>query len=160
MRYLVVFYSRTGFTKKVAETISNELKCDIEEIFDTKNRRGAKGYILACKDAISKKTTTMKETERNPSVYDVLIIGTPVWAFTMTPAIRTYIIENKRSFNRVAFFCTQGGAGAKKTFKDMQDLCGLKPLAVLELTTKEVVNGRYSQKLKKFIPQLLVKTSG
>jgi len=39
MKILVTFYSRSGKTKKVAEAISDILKCDKEEIFDLKNGR-------------------------------------------------------------------------------------------------------------------------
>ena len=54
MKTLVVFYSRTGTTKKVGENIAKILKCDSEEIFDTKDRMGVVGYMQAGKDAMFK----------------------------------------------------------------------------------------------------------
>ncbi len=58
---LVVFYSRTGTTKRVAESISNLLKCDVEEIVDRKNRKGPLGYLKSESDAMSKKLTVIKD---------------------------------------------------------------------------------------------------
>ncbi|GAH94463.1 unnamed protein product, partial [marine sediment metagenome] len=37
-----------------------------------------------------------------------MILGTPIWNRRMTPAIRTYISDNKDKFRSVAFFCTYG----------------------------------------------------
>lgn len=39
MKILIVFYSRTGTTRKVAHELQKSLKADIEELFD-KNRSG------------------------------------------------------------------------------------------------------------------------
>lgn len=50
MSRLVVFYSRTGNTKKVAEALARELKCDTDEILETKSRKGILGYIFAGRD--------------------------------------------------------------------------------------------------------------
>jgi len=44
-KYFVVFYPRTGTTRKVAEAIKDALKCDIEEIFDIKKRADLFGYL-------------------------------------------------------------------------------------------------------------------
>jgi flavodoxin len=65
---LVVFYSRTGTTKKVAETISNILKCDVEEVFDTKNRAGVLGWLRSGRDAGSKKPTAIEKAKKNPDL--------------------------------------------------------------------------------------------
>ena len=46
MRSLVVYYSRTGVTKKVAEAISRKLGSDVEEIIDQRDRSGPKGYSI------------------------------------------------------------------------------------------------------------------
>ncbi|MEW6686210.1 MAG: flavodoxin [Candidatus Edwardsbacteria bacterium] len=154
MKALVVFYSRTGRTKKIAEHIADILKCDMEEIFDTTSRAGLLGYIRAGRDATYKKLTTIRKTEKEPSLYNIVIIGTPVWAFTMSPAVRTYITENKDKFEKVAFFCTEGGVGGEQTLKEMEVLCGKKPLSLLELRTEEIMRGKHIQKIKEFIEKV------
>jgi len=152
MKNLVVYYSRTGTTKKVANSIAKELKCDIEEIYDLKNRDGAIGYLSAGKDATLKKLTEIKDIKNDPNKYDLIIIGTPIWSWTMASAIRTYMNVNKTNFKKVAFFCTMGG-GKGKTFEHMEELCNKKPKALLELTTKEV-KGNYLFKVREFVDDL------
>ena len=152
MKTLIVYYSRTGTTKKVGENIANILKCDSEEIFDTKNRSGALGYIGSGRDAMLKKLTKLKFIQRNPNLYDLVIIGGPVWAFTVSAPVRTYITENK--FKNVAFFCTQGGRGAEKAFSEMEKLAGRKPKALLVLRTKEVLDENYLDKVKAFVEKI------
>ncbi len=154
MKSLVVFYSRTGITQKVAEAISEILECDIEEIRDTKNRKGALGYLASFKDAVSKKLTTIEEIKKNPASYDIIIIGTPVWTSTMSTPIRAYISQNKQHFQEVAFFCTQHVSGSENTFRNMEGLCEKKPLALLEIKTKEVKKNKYIQKVKEFTDKI------
>ena len=106
MKSLVVFYSRTGNTKFVAETIAAELGSDIEEVFDQKNRSGALGWISAGKDATLEKEAHIAPTKRLPAEYDLIVVGTPIWAWKPTPAIRTYLVKNDLSGKRVALFFT------------------------------------------------------
>jgi menaquinone-dependent protoporphyrinogen IX oxidase len=151
MKTLVVYYSRTGVTKKVAQVLSGMLCCDLEGVVDLKNRDGIKGYVIAGKDAVAKRLTEIQVPLKEPAQYDLVIIGTPVWAFTMASAVRSYITRYKSQMKKIAFFCTQGSAGSKATFKDMQELIGKAPEAVLELTTAEVSKDAYGAKLKEFL---------
>ena len=114
MTSLVIFYSRTGTTKKIANIVSEKLSCDCEEIFDTKNRLGFFGWLRSGKDAMMKKLTILKEITKNPESYDLIIIGTPIWSSNMSTPIRTYIADNKDKLKDVAFFCTEGSKGGKK----------------------------------------------
>jgi flavodoxin len=155
MTTLIIFYSRTGTTKKVAELISESLTCDIEEIFDEKNRSGTIGYAKAGKDAMRKKLTTLKQYSKDPSSYDLTIIGTPIWAFNMSTPIRTYITENKDKFKKVAFFCTEGNKGGEKCFENMTELCEKQPVAMLELTAKEIKNDLHLAKIKEYTDKLI-----
>ncbi|MDP3065447.1 MAG: flavodoxin [Methanobacteriaceae archaeon] len=109
MKTLVVFYSRTGNTRRVAEEIQNSLDCDIEEIIDTKKRSGPLGYMKSGRDASSGKLTVLKDITHDPASYDLLIIGTPLWAWHVSTPARTYIHQNHTKFSKVAFFCTAGG---------------------------------------------------
>lgn len=151
---LVVFYSRTGTTKKVAEAISNILKCDVEEVFDTKNRAGIFGFLSAGWDATFKRLTVIEEIKFNPGSYDIVIIGTPIWNSRISTPIRTYISQYKEEFKNVAFFCTYRSSGSERVFKDMESLCGKSPLALLGLKMEEVRIGNYIPKIEEFIHKL------
>lgn len=52
---LVVYYSRTGATRKVAEYITKQLGADMEEIIDMKKRSGIWGFLIGGRDALRKK---------------------------------------------------------------------------------------------------------
>jgi flavodoxin len=132
---LVAYYSKTGNTKKVGEKICRFLKTDIEQIIDKTERSGIKGWLIGGRDAIKKKYTKII-FKKNPSKYELVIIGTPTWAWTLTPAIRTYLKKNKK-IKKVAFFCTNGGAPGK-TFAEMEKL-SKKPIAVLSINEKNII---------------------
>lgn len=149
-RLLVVLYSRTGTTKRVAEAIAVKLDCDVEEIVDTKNRCGLLGFVRSGIDATLKRLTVIEKIKKDPAIHDVVIIGTPVWNGTMASAVRTYLSQYKEDLQNMAFFCTQDSSG-DNTFKEMESLCGKKPLALLRLTSKEVEVGEDTGKIEHFI---------
>ena len=154
MKILVVFYSRSGKTKKVAEAISDILKCDKEEIFDIKSREGITGFLSAGSDANLRRLTAIKEIKNNPSLYDLVIIGTPIWSSNVSTPIKTYLSLYQEDFKKVAFFCTRLSSDPKKIFDDMKNLSQKTPLALLELTSREVARDQYIQKVKEFIESL------
>jgi flavodoxin len=141
----------TGTTRKIADAISKVFSCDMEEILDTKNRKGPLGFLASGRDASQKKLTSIQPVKKDPGLYDVVLIGTPVWAGTVSTPIRTYIFQNRERFNRVAFFCTYGGRHANETFKAMSDLCGKEAVASVAITTKETKGEEYLQKINEFV---------
>ena len=109
MKSLVVYYSRTGNARFVAETIAAEVGADTEEVIDLKKRSGIIGFLGGGSDARRGKETKIAPTIKSPVDYDLLIIGTPVWAGRPTPAIRTFLKKNDLSEKKVAVFVAQGG---------------------------------------------------
>jgi flavodoxin len=136
MKTLVVYYSKTGNTRRLAEEISKQLCCDIEEIHDKKNRSGTIGWFSGSRDAFRKFLTDI-EFNLDPSGYDLVVIGTPVWSFNITPAVRTYFTRNIEKLNNVAFFLTGEGLGIKGAFKDMEALSST-PVASFELHRRRI----------------------
>ena len=106
MKTLVVYYTRTGNAKFVAETVAAEIGADLEEVVDMKKREGAFGWLSAGRDAMGQKETEIAPTKRSPADYDLVVIGQPVWAGNPTPAIRTYLKRNDLSGKKVALFFT------------------------------------------------------
>lgn len=155
MKTLILFYSRTGTTKKVAEKLAPMLGADIEEISDNINRAGVSGYLISGRDAAFKKLTKINSISHNISDYDLVIIGTPVWAWTMSSPIRTLITEQGDKVKQVAFFCTQGGEGNQGALPDMAKLINKKPLSTLSLLTKKVVKDQIEEDLNNFIAPII-----
>jgi len=111
MKTLVIYYTRTGNAKFIAETIAAELGADIEEVIDLKNRQGKLAFLPAGRDAMKAKETEIAQTKRTPTDYDLIIIGQPVWAGNPTPAIRTYLNKNDLSGKKVALFFSDTNLG-------------------------------------------------
>ncbi|MGD2247145.1 MAG: NAD(P)H-dependent oxidoreductase [Candidatus Methanofastidiosia archaeon] len=137
MKTLVVYYSRTGHTKKVAKAIADTLSSDIEEIVDGQNRSGPIGFLRSGYQAYRKSLIDIKDLKKDVSEYDVVIIGTPVWAGTVSSPVRTFLHIYKDYFNKVAFFSTHGGDEPQKEFNEMKATCGKTPVCTASFSEKE-----------------------
>ena len=109
MKSLVVYYTRNGNTRFVAETIAAEIGADLEEVVDLKKRSGILGYLSGGSDARRGKETEIAPTKKSPADYDLIIVGSPIWAGRHAPAITTYLKKNDVSGKKVAVFFSQGG---------------------------------------------------
>ena len=155
MKTLIVYYSRTGLTKKIATLISKRLNADLDEIIDKKNRSGPFGYMTAGKDAVKGMLTKISYSH-NPKDYDFIVIGGPVWAWTVTPAVRTYIDQNidALKMKRLAFFATQGSSGSEKKFEVMQSMLQVIPVTTLTINGKDFRTDDHVKKTDSFIEGL------
>jgi flavodoxin len=135
MKSLVVYYTRTGKTKSAAEAIAAQLGADIEEIVDLKKRKGALGWIGGGKDASRKSLTEIAPTQKSPADYDLVVVGTPIWAWAPTPAFRTYIGKSNLDGKKVAVFYTYDSDLKEASAKIHQLLEGID--VVGELALKE-----------------------
>ncbi|MBS3820546.1 MAG: flavodoxin [Planctomycetes bacterium] len=126
MRTLLVYYSRTGTTKKVAESLVYALTApqapDVEQLHDTKDRHGPIGFLRAVADAVGRKIVPIERPALHPANYDVVVIGTPVWADTMSSAVRAYLGEFGPTIRRAALFCTTASSGIEDTTAEMAQM--------------------------------------
>ncbi len=158
MKSLVVFYSRSGVTQIAGAAIAEALQSDVEELLDARKRTGLSGLLRSSNEARKKKLIELQPTKRDPGDYDLVVIGTPIWAGDISSPIRTYITQHRRAFKHVAFFYTGGGTSEVNAFKEMELLCEKAPRAVLALAQQEVKDETYHEKVKQFIEQLTLNT--
>ena len=150
MKSLVVYYSRSNITKKLAENIADKLDCDIEEVIPKVNYQGKIGYARGGKDAIREKIVELETLKFNPKDYDIVYLGAPVWASKAANPIISYMKQNEGKFSDVKFFMTAGSSGFESSFEQMEKY-SKKPLKTLALTTKEVKKDLFEDKLKSFL---------
>ncbi len=137
MKSLVIYYSRTGITKKLAQAIAQKTSADIEQLISKVNYDGKIGYARAGKHAISQKIIDLEEIEFNPADYDVVYVGAPVWAGKCATPLISYLKQNEGKFKNIKFFMTAGSSGFESSLKQMEKF-SKKPLKTLTLTTKQV----------------------
>ncbi len=154
MKTLVVYYSRTGVTRKVARMIADRLSCDLEQIEEERNRKGMVAYLWSSYEAFREKTPPIKQAGQDPAAYDLVVIGTPMWAWKMASPVRSYLAQKEASLPAVAFFCTSGGSDGAKLLQDMQEFCDHKAVALLKLKEKEVKDGIVTGKIGDFLDTL------
>jgi flavodoxin len=156
-KVLVVYYSRTGNTKRAAEDIARALHADIERLIDKKDRAGAGGYFAAGMDATRGKQTELEPLTFDPSRYDLVVIGTPVWSWTMTPAVRTYLDATRARLNRFAVFTTSGGTKPDKIVARIEAIVGKKAVGYTGLFASDLnekSRSRYDEKIGAFVAAL------
>jgi len=143
MKCLVIYYTRTGNTKKLAEVICEKLGAILQPIISRKKFRGPWGFLYAGFLSRTKKFPEIEPVEKDIREYDLVVVGTPVWASTMAAPVRTFLSRYKNDIKSVAFFATMGGTGEGRTFGEMEELAGLSPVKTLTLRSREIKRDRY-----------------
>jgi flavodoxin len=152
-KVLVVYYSRSGHTRAVAKRLAIACDADLESIEDDaprKQRYGILGYLKCALEAIFQHTVPICGSDHNAQRYDLVIIGTPIWFWSMSSPVRTYIQRHHSQFKNVAYFCTFGGGGQSKVLKNLEDLGGKAPIASLAIPESEVTSKLYTARVAEF----------
>lgn len=155
MKTLVVYYTRTGITEKVAKAINDELGGNLEEIVETKDRSGIPAYMLSALEALFKKQAKIEQVNHKPEEFDLVIIGTPVWAHNIATPVRAYLEQYKKGFKATAFFVTCDSSGASKVLRDMDRLTEEKSRSLLEIKKTDLTTGMFQEKVRQFAKELL-----
>jgi menaquinone-dependent protoporphyrinogen IX oxidase len=154
-KVLVVYYSLTGNTARVARDIARRTGGDIESIRDSGHGVGFAGYFKAAVDAVRGASAQIGPLARNPRDYALTIVGTPVWVRNMTPAVRGWLQRCRADLGPVAFFVTSGDTDVATIAPDLESLAGHKAVALAGFNAKELGNREsYDAKLSEFLKAL------
>jgi flavodoxin len=160
-RILVVYYSRSGNTERVAKDVAARLGADLEKISDKANRQGFTGYLGASYDSLRNISADIAEPKKNPAEYAVTVVGTPVWAWNMTPAARAYLEKTKGKSRDMAFFVTSGNTDAGQIVPGMEEVAGRKAIAFTGFNSKELQDPAvYEKKLAAFVAAVKSRSQG
>ena len=115
MKTAVIFYSFDGNSALVAETIRDSFKADAFEIktVDAKKRTGFAKFFWGGSQVFFHKKPALLPLEVNVNTYDLIILGTPVWAGSPSPAMVSFLSGTPLSGKKVALFCCHGGGKGK-----------------------------------------------
>jgi flavodoxin len=154
MKSLIVYFSRTGNTRKVAEAIHGLLGGDLVEIREAGGRGGPIGWLRSGMESIRKMLPRLQPIEKEPSSYDLVVVGTPIWASNMSSPVRAFITRYREEFPRTAFFCTGDGDDPALVFGPMLELLGREPVATVGIIGEERGDDLGMEKIATFVEAL------
>jgi flavodoxin len=130
MKTAVIYYSYDGNCALVAGLMKTALNsssppgnADVFEIktVDSKRREGFFKMLWGGMQAVFNKKPAIQPLAIEIDSYDLLVLGTPVWAGSPAPAMVSFLSEKKFSGRKVALFCCHGG-GPGKVFDKLKAL--------------------------------------
>ncbi len=112
MTYAVIYFSRTGTSRRIAEKIAKELSVEPVEVTDNMDWDGTLGYMRAARYAMKNKDVDIQIRGTIGEV-DEYIIVSPMWCGKITPVIRIFLQELPKE--KVRLIVSSGGMIYKRT---------------------------------------------
>eukprot|EP00771_Trimastix_marina_P004036 gnl/Trimastix_PCT/768.p2 GENE.gnl/Trimastix_PCT/768~~gnl/Trimastix_PCT/768.p2 ORF type:complete len:177 (-),score=36.40 gnl/Trimastix_PCT/768:139-669(-) len=144
-RVLIAFFTRTGNTRKIAQYIQSKLQeqhhhVEIEEIQAEAKYSGMTGYIRAGSHAMRSKESPIAAPQHDPSGFNMIILGGPIWAWTACPPLQQYIRTMRERLGSMpaVFFACEGGSGHEKAFTAMTEALGRPPVHTMHFLDKQI----------------------
>lgn len=133
---LVLFYSWSGNTQRVAQMIAEKTGADLVELQPVAPY--PRDYTMtvqrARKEIREKIHPDIVPPQMDWSRYETVFLGTPNWCGTMAPPLAAFLYQTMPVDKNIVPFCTHGGGGAGSIAKDMAYYCiGCDVLPVLSL---------------------------
>ncbi len=126
MKIALVFYSFSGNTQKVNEHIKEALtKLGHEVIlYRLHPKPETRNFFTQCLQAARKKILSLQdESFCNLVGFDYVVFSSPVWAFTITPALRSFLTRAEGlAHKKISCVLTHGGGGIQKAQRELEQI--------------------------------------
>ncbi len=154
-RALVVYYSRTGTTRAVAELVAAALDADVEELRDARRRgTGRLGWLRSTIEVRLGWSTRLQPTRADPRHYDVVVIASPVWWAQVSSPVREWLSARAEDLPSAALLVTLGGYGADRALAQLARLARQTPRAELAVRADAVASGGADEAVAGFVREL------
>lgn len=100
---LVVFFSRMGYTRKVAYKRANETGALIYEIKSTDITKGTKGFWWCGRYGMHRWAMPIEEVKVNLEDFDKVTICSPIWVLALSSPIREFCIKAKGKIKKADY---------------------------------------------------------
>ncbi len=156
MKTLIIFYSRTGTTRKVAKTLADALGADVAEIRCNRYRRGPLRYLRAGYDSVRGNLPPIDIPDTRYSDFDLILIGAPIWTSHPALPLRAFLAQAAELPARVALFLTYGGhSPPEMAVESVAALLSVPLEAALSLRQEHVRDGDISEAVDQFVRKLV-----
>ena len=132
-KILIVYYSLTDNTKFIAEALIDSIEADILELKPIKELKADSStrFIWGGYQSTMKKKPKLIDFDINPLEYDLIILGTPVWAWNISPPMRSFLSKFDLTSKKVALWMCHAGDGVKAMNRFKETLKGANIVEII-----------------------------
>lgn len=126
MKVAIIFYSFSGNTKQACNSFCQLLqqKGSVTDMIELKPQKEVTSFLRQCLQALFKQTPPLAKSWFSADAYDVIICASPVWAFTIAPALRSFFktFESLSKKKAACFVTYHSGVGADKALNELRNI--------------------------------------
>lgn len=122
MKTAIVFYSMNGNVRMAAEKAAAGIGADLIELVPKKAYpdKGMKKFMWGGAAVTFKAKPDLEPYSFSKDDYDMVILGSPVWAGTFAPPLRTFLDSNDLSGKKIAVIATSAGGNSDKCINNLK----------------------------------------
>jgi len=125
MKSVVLYFTRTGNAKRIAQKISDRAGAELLEITDGKSWKGIFGFIKGGFYASTwRKTEAITSPVVDLSLFDKVVMVSPMWASNVAPAVFSLLMKEKDRLKQLHLVIKSDGAPAEASFLKLEEKLG------------------------------------
>lgn len=150
---LVLYYSQTGATEKVAQEIQNMLGADMESIGLENPYAGTYAETIerVGMERQNGELPAILPLESDLSKYDVIFLGYPIWYGTYAMPVSTLVKEYDFAGKKVVTFCTFGSGGLEPAMNDLKKALPAADIAEVGFGVRNARMHSMAKELERFM---------
>ena len=122
---LVVVYSYTGTSRRVAQRLAAERGWPIGEVIDAKPRSGWWRCVL---DSLLRRRPAIRYAGPDPGAFDAVVLVSPIWVEGLSAPMRSFVVAEAQRLREFAVVSVMGSKGAPNAVAEISRLIGRAPL--------------------------------
>jgi len=131
MTICIIYHSYSGITRGIAEKVQAACGGDLVEVRPRTAYTTLTAYTVGCMRARNETPDPVEPSSIDVSAYDLIVIGTPVWAWKATPAINGAVAALKGCQGKRAVLFATCGAQTGDTLPILAKALGAKGVEVV-----------------------------
>jgi len=132
---LVVVYSYTGTSRRVAQQLAVERGWPIGEVIDAKPRTG---WLRCVLDSIFRRRPAIRYAGPDPAAFDTVVLVSPIWVEGLSAPMRTFVAEQAPKLREFAIVSVMGSKGAPNAVAEISSLMGRPPMLHAAFKRREI----------------------
>lgn len=151
---LVIVYSYTGTSRKVAALLCIQQGWRLADISDVRPRSGILGTWRCMLDSFFRRQPAIRYDGPPPGDFDAVVLVSPIWGLRLAGPMRSFVARQRHRLPNVAVLSVMGGQGAPNAAAEIGELLGRAAVLAAAVTVREIDDGSCAARLQAFCSAL------